>query len=261
MVCQDTIKSLKINLKKRINNVVLVVEGAEDEFELIKQIFRNVLHYELITKSRNQNEFKEYNEFIMRGNELSRIIVINTKNSNIGSIEDDENYRNELYKMLYEKYGIDIKNVPVYYIWDRDRGSNNQKEVEKLIVKLSNPYENENFENGLLLLSYPCSEAYIISNFEKNKYLVTTNIKKYVKDNGYNLKLIDRYKIQRAVLEMIKNLERLNIKKFDIDNMKEINLEAFWNEEKYYENEKHYMLLSFISIVLLDLGIIAFRGD
>ena len=116
MECQDTIRSLKINLKKRIPTIILVVEGAEYEFDLLKQIFRNVLHYKLITKSRNQAEFKEYNEFVMKGNENTKIIVINTKNSNIGSIEDDDNYRNELYKLLYEKYEIDIKNIRIYFL-------------------------------------------------------------------------------------------------------------------------------------------------
>jgi len=259
MECQDTIKSLKINFKKKINTVVLVVEGEEYEFDLFKQIFRNILHYQLVTKSRNKSEFKEYNEFVMCGNETSKIIIVNTKNSNIGSIEDDDNYRNELYKMLYEKYGLDIKNVPVYYVWDRDRGSNDAKMVKGLIMKLSNPYENENFENGLLLLSYPCCEAYTISNFEKNKIFLNENIKDYVKNKCYRISLINRYKIQTSVLEMLKNLEKLKIKEFNVDDMRDISIEAYEQEEKYYNKNNYYMLLSFISVIFLDLGIITFR--
>ena len=68
MECQDTIKSLKINFKKRINTVILVVEGANYEFKLFDQIFGHLLHYELVTKSRNQNKFKEYNEYVMKDN-------------------------------------------------------------------------------------------------------------------------------------------------------------------------------------------------
>lgn len=258
MECQDTIKSLKINIKKKINTVVLVVEGAEYEFDLLKQIFRNILHYSLITKSRNKEKFKEYNEFIMRGNEESKIIIINTKNSNIGTIEDDEIYRNELYKLLYEKYNLDIKNIPVYYIWDRDKDSNKKEKVLSLLNELSNAYENENYENGLLLLSYPCCEAYTISNFEKNKETLNENIKDYVNKNNYNIKRIDKYKIQRAILEMIKTLDRMNIN-FDIENMKKTNIYSFNYEENYYIKNKMYMLLSFISVILIDLGIITFR--
>lgn len=185
MECQDTIKSLKINYKKKINTVVIVVEGAKYEFDLLKQIFRNILHYKLLTKTRNQMEFTEYNEFVMSGNENSRIIVVNTSNSNIGTLEDDKEYRNELYKLLYNKYYLDIKNVPVYYIWDRDRESNPLDKTRDLLLKLANPYENENYENGLLLLSYPCCEAYTISTFEKNINYLKSNIKEYVKNNGY----------------------------------------------------------------------------
>lgn len=53
MDCLDTIKSLKINLKRNIGTILIIVEGASDEFELLKQIFRNVLHYNYIEKSRN----------------------------------------------------------------------------------------------------------------------------------------------------------------------------------------------------------------
>lgn len=258
MECLDTINSLKINLKKKINTIVLVVEVAEYEFELLKQIFRNVLHYSLLTKSRNKHEFKEYNEFIMKGNEDSKIIIVNTINSNIGTISDDEVYRNELYILLYEKYGLDIKNVPVYYIWDRDQESNKGKVVLSLLNKLSNAYENENYENGLLLLSYPCCESYTISNFEKNIKTVEGSIKDYTRKNGYSLNRIDKYKIQRAVLEMCKALDGMNII-FDIDNMKKTNVDAFNFEENYFKKNNTYLLLSFISVVLIDLGIISFR--
>ena len=57
MDCLDTIKSLKINLKRNIGTVLIIVEGASDEFGLLKHIFRNVLHYNYIEKSRNQKKF------------------------------------------------------------------------------------------------------------------------------------------------------------------------------------------------------------
>ena len=265
MECQDTIRSLKINFKKNINTIVLVVEGAKYEFDLFKQIFRNVLHYKFITKSRNQAEFKEYSEFVMRDNEQSKIIIINTSNSNIGSISDGDNYRNELYKILYEKYGVDIKNVPVYYIWDRDQESNPSEITKDLLGKLTNPYENDNYENGLLLLSYPCCEAYTVTNFEKNKRHLEDDAKEYVKNNFYELRKINRYTIQMAVLEMMKSLDRIKVKYddaesyFNIDDMKNINLSTFNAEEKIFERNGYYELLSFISVIFIDLGIITFR--
>lgn len=259
MECQDIIKSLKINIKKKINTIVLIVEGSNYEFSLFNQIFRKLLHYKLVTKSRNQNEFKEYNEFVMRDNINQRVIVINTKNSNIGSISDDDEYRNELYKMLYEKYSLDIKNIPVYYIWDRDNKSNKAELVERLIKKINNAYGNDEFENGLLLLSYPCIESYTISCFEKDKKFVDGNIKDYIKFKNYNINQIDKYKIQRATLEMIKQLKSLGIDNFDIDEIKNINIDVFKEQEKNYKKYEKYVLLSFVSFILLDQGIITFR--
>ena len=135
MECLDTIRSLKINFKKNVGPVVIVVEGAEYEFELLNMIFRHILKYKLITKSRNQATYKEYNEYVMKDNENSKFIIINTKNSNIGTIEDDEEYRDAVHKMAYEKYNIDLKNCPLYFIWDRDNKSNKSDIVKKNIKK------------------------------------------------------------------------------------------------------------------------------
>ena len=60
MDCLDTIKSLKINFKRNIGTILIIVEGASDEFELLKQIFRKIFHYNYIEKSRNQYNFKNY---------------------------------------------------------------------------------------------------------------------------------------------------------------------------------------------------------
>ncbi len=197
MECLDTIKSLKINFKKNISTVLIVVEGARDEFQLFKHIFRDVLHYEYVEKKRGQTRFREFNEFIQKGNENSRIIVVNTSNSNIGSIKE-EKYRDDLYILLYEKYGLDIKNVPVYYIWDRDCDSNDEDCTKSLLVKMQNPYENDDYMSGLLLLSYPCSEAYTISCFDKNKEFLDVKPKVFVKDKGLAISDIEKNNLLKA---------------------------------------------------------------
>ena len=43
MECQNTIKNLKINKNKTVGTVVIVVEGEEDEFRLLKHIFTKIL--------------------------------------------------------------------------------------------------------------------------------------------------------------------------------------------------------------------------
>ncbi len=46
MECLDTTKSLKINFKRNIGSVLIVVEGASYEFDLLKQIFRKMAKFQ-----------------------------------------------------------------------------------------------------------------------------------------------------------------------------------------------------------------------
>ena len=108
-------------------------------------------------------------------------------------------------------------------------------------------------------MSYPCIESYTISCFEKDKKFVDGNIKDYIKFKNYNINQIDKYKIQRATLEMIKQLKSLGIDNFDIDEIKNINIDVFKEQEKNYKKYEKYVLLSFVSFILLDQGIITFR--
>lgn len=261
MDCLDTIKSLKINLKRNIGTVLIIVEGAADEFELLKQIFRKILHYNYIEKSRNQRNFKNYDEFVMKGNENSRVIVINLKNSNLSSIKKDKDYLNEIYIKLYMEYGIDIKNINVYFIWDRDDQSNPKGVVKELIEKLGNSIENKNGEmNGLLLLSYPCLESYIITNYDnKTIFLKDNNLKKYVKDHDYKISKINRYMLLNATVMMHKVFLELVVDKYNLDDFSRTSLKLFEGQENVIQNRKYYYLLSLISLILLDLNIITPR--
>lgn len=55
---------------------------------------------------------------------------------------------------------------------------------------------------------------------------------------------------------MHKSLESLEINRYDFDNMQEISVKIFENEEKYCEENAVYRLLSLLSIMFIDLGII-----
>ena len=228
---------------------------------MLKQIFRNILHYNYIEKSRKQKKFKEYDEFVMKGNENSRVIVINAKNSNLSSIKKDENYLNEIYKKLYLEYGIDVKNINIYFVWDRDKNSNPKEVTKDLLSRLGNSIENKNGEmNGLLLLSYPCIEAFTISNFdEKTIFLKEKNLKKYVENYNYTINKIDRYTLLKATAMMNKVLLKFGINEYDLDDFSKISLEIFNKQEELLFNKKYYNLLSLLSIMLLDLNIITIK--
>lgn len=257
MISEIIPKNLKLNRKKRIGTVIIVVEGASFEFELLVQIFYYVLHYKCVTKSRKYNKIHEYSEYASVDTNSSRIIIINTANSNIGSI-DNPDYFNELYLMLLQKYNLDIKNCSIYYVWDRDNLSNKSAEVKRLLEQFANAYDNLNYDlHGLLLLSYPAIESFLISGFEKDyidKKII--NFKKYVKDNNYKIKDINKDTLKKSVINMHQLLLDMGISEYDTSNFKNINLDIFDYEEKIFKKRQYYKTLSLLMIILIDLKIV-----
>ena len=118
MECHNIIKNLKINKEKSIGEVVIVVEGENDEFRLLKKIFTKILDYNYISLKRNkvlQHEFKS------KSNKNSTVIIANTNSSSIKSIINDGEYKDKLYKLLKGEYQKSLKNIPIYILWDRDK--------------------------------------------------------------------------------------------------------------------------------------------
>lgn len=254
MECRNITKSLKINPKKKIGNVVIVVEGADYEFELLKQIFRNVLKYNYCEKRRTKSKV---DEFTIKDDKFSKVYVINAKNSNISTLKEDGDYINNIYKLLYEEYGLDTTNMRVYFLWDRDSGSNTIDTVKNLLNSLYSSFENKFDMNGLLLLSYSSIEAYTISNFDaERKTVKDQSLKDYVKSKKYYSKNINKNTILNAAYAMHKSLISLGITSYNPDNMQETSIKVFEKEEKYCEENAVYRLLSLLSIMFIDLGII-----
>ena len=259
MECLDTTKSLKINLKKNIGTVLIVVEGEKYEFKILKRIFCQIFGYRYIERKRFKTGFHNFDEFIMKGNEDSRVIVINARNSNIASINKDDEYLNKMYMAIYENYGIDVNKIRTYFIWDRDPESNTDETVVRnLISRLGNSMDNGEEMNGLLLLSYPSVESYIISNFEKNvSHVGIGELKDYVKEKGYDVKSINRDTIKSSVALMHKVFRLFGITDYSLDNFSRVSLKLFDKEEEGFKNSGKYRMLSLMSIIFLDLGIIA----
>ena len=256
MECLDTINSLKINFKRNIGTVIIIVEGEKDEFNILKRIFRDILHYRYIEKKRNKR-IKDYDEFIMQGNENSKVIVINLKNSNIKNIENDIEYKNQIFNLLYDKYNIDIKNVPIYYLWDRDTHSNSKQLTEKLITSLGNAYENNDYDiNGMLLLSYPSIESFVIENFDMNIDMIkSNNIKNYLKKKKYSISNINKHTLLKSVVKLHKNLLEIGIDNYDTSNFSNTSMNIFNYQESLYKNKGYYKILSLLAIILIDLNI------
>ena len=65
-----------------------------------------------------KGEREEY--YVREGDKHSIVAVVNTKTSNISSINSEE-YLDQIYAELIEKYEFDIDNTAIYYLFDRDR--------------------------------------------------------------------------------------------------------------------------------------------
>lgn len=109
---------MELMRNKRIGKVILIVEGAKHEFNLIKKIFVDVLGYTQIEKRRGNTKY-----YKREGDVHSVVAVINTKTSNIASINDEE-YLDAIFMELIENHDFDIDNAAIYYLFDRDLKSN-----------------------------------------------------------------------------------------------------------------------------------------
>lgn len=249
---------MKIYKDKSIGRVLFIVEGARTEFSLFRRIFCDVLGYEYIEKRRNNAKF-----FKNKNKSTSKVAVINTEGSNISSICDNNDYLDRIFEILISEYNFPVDNAAIYYIFDRDAKSNlNKQLIEKLIGQLKNAYENDNGERGgVLLLSYPSIEAYIVSNFIDDTYLmkfeIGDKVKEYITTQNKIIQLnkITAETIEKAANEMMKYFKSEEID-FCIDNIGQMNEEVFKRQETEYNKQKAYNLVSLLSIAFIDLGII-----
>ena len=216
---------------KRVGKVLLIVEGSKHEFSLMKKIFVDVLGYTQIEKRREREE-----------------------------------YLDQIYEELIEKYEFDIDNTAIYYLFDRDPESNTDTVlIKKLIQCLKNSRENdENMQNGMLILSYPAVEAYEISSFEDESYnkqmRLGSDAKKYINEHAKTISMnkICKANIIHAGVEMLKYLEQKKIP-LDLDEFNNTNGMVFDEQEKNFRESDTFRILSMISCVLMDLGVLIQR--
>ncbi len=256
MECQNTIKNLKINKNKSIGTIVVVVEGENDEFRLLKHIFTKVLKYNYVAMKRNR---VMQHEFVSKDNK-NTVIVANTANSNIKTITFDNEYKDKLYQVLKSEYHKNLKNTNIYIIWDRDKTLSDEENYLSAINTFYSSLDNDYDMNGLLLLSYPCHESYILANFKKKlyqeKFKSSLECKKEFKESRFAIKDINEKTLLLAVENMHRSLLKYNINKYDPSNLKTVNNKIYKKEEESFKYNAAFDALSLISIMLIDLGII-----
>ena len=239
---------------KRVGKVLLIVEGARHEFNLVKKIFVDILGYTQIEKRRGTAEY-----YVRKGDIHSVVAVVNTKTSNISSA-NEEKYLDSIFEELIEQYDFDVNNAAIYYLFDRDPESNtDDRLIAGLIDKLKNSRENkDNMRGGMLILSYPAIEAYEISNFVDRTLELRARLGSKMKDYiNKNAKVISMNKISRdsiihAGAEMQAYLDEYGTA-LDLDDFSSTNGAVFINEEQSLKESCTYRGLS---CILLDLGLL-----
>lgn len=253
-------RTLKINPNAVIGTVIYIVEGQSTEFNLLKSIYGRILQYDYIEQRRGQPD-----KFIDNRCPHNRVFVINSSESNISDISDTD-FLDEICEYLINEYGLDLDNAAKFYIFDRDPNSNTDSElIRHYLNVLAEPYgDDTDYEKGgLLLLSYPAIESFVVSNFIEDTYLLRFKLGKELKSfmgKEQNAKIIQFNKITPETLkfaanELFKYLDAIDTE-CDLNGLLTLNLSVFDAEEMLYKKEKYYAAVSQLILSLLYLGII-----
>lgn len=255
-----TKRTFKVHHNKSIGTVIFVVEGESDEIKMLRKIFYNFLNYKVRILRRNSTNFKDYTLYASAKTSSSQVLIVNTSSSSIKTVREHDDYRKEVYKKILDVCKVDPKNSPIYYIWDRDCSSNEYNQVRNLVCGLGSAYDNKFCENGLLLLSYPALEAYKMSCLKNSTKIVKASVKKMKKSALCKFQPSNIEKISFAARVMHSTLCDMAIVKdeeeYIMSDFSGFNKEVFKKEEKIYEKQSGYRVLSLITIALLDLGIL-----
>jgi len=250
---------IKINKDKNIGRVLFIVEGEKTEFSLLRKVFCDILGYNYLEQSRRENDFLE--KFENKNNKYSKVAVINTEQSHISYIDDPNGFLDDLFNLLITEYNFPVDKAAIFYLFDRDPGSNKKEAVEKFINTLKDPYDNEELRGGLLLLSYPALESYITSSFQENSSSLEFEFGKPLKlfnnQQKYMINNLSPQTIKQAANELIDYLATEQID-FNLDDFFETNYQIFNKQEEFYSQTSKYKLLSLLSVAFIYLGIISF---
>jgi hypothetical protein len=166
--------------------------------------------------------------------------------------------------VLREQYQFPVDQSAIYYLFDRDPKSNTDSAlIERYILSLTNPYDNEDgYKAGQFLLSYPSVESYIVSNFVDGtntlRFQLGKDVKTYIGANTeIQMNKISEETLTRAANEFLLYLESEQIH-FDIDEFAPASHEVFTRQEQEYLSGIGFRLFSMLTLAFLQLGIIEF---
>lgn len=277
-------KRYRIDKNKNIGNVIFIVEGGRKktggtELRLLKKIFADVLGYEVQELRRGSEEFIGYG-----CNPQFRVFALNLPKNQLTQLTEDA--IDALFCRLREEFGIKPEDCPIFFIYDRDALSYKRNELRgKYVKKYTDPYGNDNGDQGQLLLSYPAVESYLLSclcdDTFKQSYLLGQEAKadltNLISDEGYeektdiHIKIVDlvftketieaENRLLHSINEMNNGLTTMGISEYDLDNLAPVLLDVYDYQQQRYISENTFSLFSFVGMALLELGVIVECDD
>ena len=253
-------KKYKIERSKNIGNVIFVVEGGRPdtggtELRLLKKIFSDILGYEVQELRRGYDEFIGYGS-----NPQFRVFALNLPKNQLTQMTDEA--LDELYRRLKDEFNVKPEDCPIFFLYDRDYLSYRPQELrKKYVMKYTDPYGDENGNQGQLLLSYPAVESYLLSCIQDDvflqSYFLGKDVKPELKKTEFSEDNIETedYLIH-AASEMDKGLYAFGFDVYDLDNLAPTLLGIYDGQQLKYKTDGTFSLLSLISMALLELGII-----
>lgn len=258
-------KKYKIDKSKNIGNVIFVVEGGHSdtggtELRLLKKIFSDILGYEVHELRRGSEEFIGYGS-----SRYSHVFALNLPKNQLTQLTDED--LDILFRRLKNDFDIKPEDCPIFFLYDRDYLSYKPNELKsKYVKKYTDPYGDECGNQGQLLLSYPAIESYLLSCVQDDVYLQSYFLGRDLKPELVRIEFSEE-KVEteehliHATMEMDKGLCSLGIGTYDLDNLAPTFLDAYETEQKRHKANGKFSLLSFISMALLELGIITECDD
>lgn len=250
----------RIDKSKNIGTVIFVVEGGRletggTELNLLKNIFANILGYEVQELRRGSDEFIGHGK-----NKYSRVFALNLPKNQLTQLTDEA--IDDLFRRIKDELRVKPEDCPIFYLYDRDYLSYKPNELRaKYVQKYTDPYSNETGDQGQLLLSYPSVESYLLSCgnkkvFQKH-YRLGKDIKADMKKQSISVDTVqcDSHLIN-ALDEMKAGLLSLGIETFDLDALGPTLLSVYDAQQEKLKNESAFSALSLISMALLELEII-----
>ncbi len=249
---------MRINKNKRIGNIVIIVEGAITEFEYFEEIFHTFLGYEVISSSRINGDIK-----VLKGHDkYSKVYIFSAPTNNVDSIKNEETFEEFIYSKINLISDMNVFNYPTYIVFDRDPKNNKYKIVKDLLIKFNNSLKDDDTLNGLLLLSYPSLESFLITlNLDdayKLKLKLGKEAKEYIKSKNYTIKDLTQMQVSKAYnnfVSFLTDTKLINTQE-EILNFGKIGLDLFEFEQEKFKKETLFYCVSQVIEILIDLQII-----